>query len=242
MWSDFDYAVPKGTPEEFGSDKEARDGKIPREMKFPWLVNGLADILPGTLYDVRSAFEARGVKFGPADFAWFNPEGLVLIMRASQTQIDSVEAGMAYSCAFHYNLLLDGEISVGSGTENAQSPARLMPWRVRCVSGGRTNSSATGEGLSYRLEFEPSIGPDGMTIDCAMVFEAKFEGKNFAVTTSCLMYRDKSQTTILGTTKDGEKVELHLKLSYEPILPLSKLDDAQWQGTLLERVQKMVAK
>jgi hypothetical protein len=206
---------------------------------YPICPNEFVDFLPGELYDMRQLFEPDGAKFGPNDFVFYNPKRNVVIAAALPVTVRFIKSILdSYKLGFEdpiRNLLLEGTITVGSDA----SAKPQLHWQVYGKSGTKSSASAMGgAGIGYQLEIEPVNGPDGASCDCSMMLKAFYGGKEYSLTTDFALRFGKTQTLLLGTTPQGERVEFRLLVKdvyFEP--PESPLRDAKWKAGLLKRLK-----
>lgn len=178
--------------------KHGTDGQL-----YPIYVNRFSDCLPGKLYDVRELFTPHGAAFGKGDFALFNPEGKILVVRAAKDDFDMIDvfvSSIIYDPPL--NVVMAGHIRVEGN--KARDEAR---WRFSTQSGQRCAISAKkGNALGYSMEIEPILSADSENIDCRMNLQVYYQDREYAAQTGFSVLVGKPYSIIIGTTPHKEQI------------------------------------
>ena len=220
------------------------DGAPGAGPAYPFIPNRLESCLPGKMRDVKAFFEETGVKFTEAgDFAWFNPESNLVIIRCEEKDAGFLQN--LFDAVLNdppFNTVITASVSAGADASGKNPKADLLRSSLATKSGQRSVITAAGKnGSNYSLEIEPVIAASGDIADMNLAFKTTCLGRDYAVTTSLALAAGKPETLILGTTAHGKDIYFHLAFHMEPVYSGTPAKDRSKDPALLKQIEKALA-
>lgn len=215
--------------------------RFPTRTNFPAIPNALAACLPGRLYDVKLFFTKAGVQLAGDDFAWFNPESSLIIIRATPGKAFFARLAVENDVPLPpENINLAASVSIGTDADGKDPGAAQLRFRVTTKSWVDVTSSASG-GAGVGYDCTMKAGPKRGTVSfrCSTRLKVTWEGHDYTANSDTAIPQGETQTLKLGDTPEGKAVWFHLTPSRD--IESHPIDTPEKKATLIKQIEKALA-